>query len=379
MADEGLHLGLRQALRGLHGAAEELRGERLALTLLALHDGLPNAIKASQFTESSLTSTVIILSRLDPSLPLSRLVLYGVLGAGTWLENARHTAQSLAASLSARSAPTKELALNGWLSLSLSLLSSPLFDRFELPYDVIQAEVEAVRTSLPAERSRSLAKLAAELADAIEALKRGERRGKRGGGGGGGARPLQLDWVTRSVGALAPPGALPEAASLRYAPLLPRADELQFPTNPPANKTSGEYASRDEYVHTHFTLLREDFVRRPHSPPIPPLRAPNRSSVPRHRPPAACTRTLPPVPHGTPRWRSSNVHPLQIRPLRDALNDVRAGREPPREVRLHRNVQLVGTHVGEPGGLLHLLRMESAADGEAGLINGSLVVLSADG
>jgi len=59
---------------------------------------------------------------------------------------------------------------------------------------------------------------------------------------------------------------------------------------------------------------------------------------------------------------------------------VRRSEEPPREVRLHQNVRIVGTQVGEPGGVLHHLRMpEESAEGESGLINGSLVVISPDG
>lgn len=41
---------------------------------------------------------------------------------------------------------------------------------------------------------------------------------------------------------------------------------------------------------------------------------------------------------------------------------------------------MAGTHVGEPGGLLHHLKVGGeGAEAEAGLINGALVVLSQDG
>ena len=78
---------------------------------------------------------------------------------------------------------------------------------------------------------------------------------------------------------------------------------------PPVNTTKGAYEEQLSYLGTHFSLLREDFVR----------------------------------------------------PLRGAVQAIRSGREAPREVRLWPDAAYVGAVVGEPGGILHRIRLTTDA------------------
>ena len=77
---------------------------------------------------------------------------------------------------------------------------------------------------------------------------------------------------------------------------------------------------------------------------------------------------------------------MHLCPLRQAVELVRQGAEVPRHVRLWPNARLVSTAVGEPGGILHRLRLAADAEeaeeldhGEGkALMNGSLLLLTFD-
>lgn len=98
---------------------------------------------------------------------------------------------------------------------------------------------------------------------------------------------------------------------------------------------SGAYGSAAEYIGVHFNLLREDFVR----------------------------------------------------PLREAVEAARTSEPPPRSVRIWERATLVGSVIGEPGGVLYRVRLtESEAEAEEldvgqgkTLMNGTLLLLSSDG
>jgi hypothetical protein len=105
--------------------------------------------------------------------------------------------------------------------------------------------------------------------------------------------------------------------------------------DPAPNRVKGSYRSAAEYIGVHFSLLREDFIR----------------------------------------------------PLREAVEAVRRGEEPPRGVRLWPAAMLVESTVGEPGGVLHRVRLASdSAEAEEldlgqgkTLMNGTMLLLSSDG
>lgn len=276
MADDGLHLGLRDALQVLyngHVKAEDAAAPPIAQTLLGVHEGLQRAAKVSRWSEWEVHRSVVLLSRMHGEDPLARLALLAMLSAGSWYEMACHCAQSVASSLASRSPVTREQVARGWLELSLLLLAEPALDRFKLPYDVLQSELETIRGQLGHQLGQRLSKRSGELADAIEAVKRGGARGAaRNARSGGGSNP------TGSLPGRSAPGRSASffssgaagatgGAALKTAPILPRGDELVSGSDPPTNKTRGEYASAEEYVGTHFALLREDFVR------LPPKRA----------------------------------------------------------------------------------------------------------
>jgi hypothetical protein len=281
MAEDGLHLGLRDALQMLHNAhikAEDAAAPPIAQTLLGVHEGLQRAVKVSRWSEWEVHRSVVLLSRMPGEDPLARLALLAMLSVGSWYEMACHCAQSVASSLASRSPVTREQVARGWLELSLLMLSEPALDRFKLPYDLLQAELETIRGQLGHPMGQKLTKRSGEFADAIEAFKRGGARGTsarssaaarngsgsnsgggggsannppaRAGSGGGSAAPFLFSGAAGAAGGVA----------LKTAPILPRADELIYGSDPPANKTRGDYASAEEYVGTHFALLREDFV-----------------------------------------------------------------------------------------------------------------------
>ena len=112
--------------------------------------------------------------------------------------------------------------------------------------------------------------------------------------------------------------------------LLPMDDELDATPHIAPNLLEGAYPDVDVYARTHFELLREDFLR----------------------------------------------------PLREVLQTVREGGEPPRQVHLWRDVVLGAASVGEPGGALYTLRLSeeqfaalNVLEGK-GVMNGSLLLLS---
>ena len=66
--------------------------------------------------------------------------------------------------------------------------------------------------------------------------------------------------------------------------------------------------------------------------------------------------------HRDPRGRPCGAALLRedfVRPLRQGLESLRAGEELPREMRLWPGAMLVGSTVGQPGGMLFRLRLSA--------------------
>lgn len=243
----------------------------IAQTLLATHGGLRSAIRKSTWDENQVHMSVVILSRMPAKDALARLVLVDFLNEYAWYNIACHCASNLSAHIENQPSKNMERIARGWLEFALTTRSEPSLcsPSRALPLKLLQAQMAMVRSKLcdEVELSRAINKRVGQLADAIETAER-EARGQAPNG----APPPPpgaesgLPWRTTSGGSgasfLASEAAGAAGGSaLKAAPILPRSDELLYGADPPANKTHGNYASCDEYVGTHFALLREDFVR----------------------------------------------------------------------------------------------------------------------
>ena len=265
--------GMLPALRAAYAAhitdldassAEDAKPAPISHTLLGVAGGLRSNIAANTWTEGDLHSSVVLLSRLPPGDALSRLTLLSFLAVPQWREFAAHCARNLQAQLGPLSDRRKELLLAAWLLFALAVLAEPsLRAAADLPFRHLAEDGEAVRRTLPYEASQTVAPLARRLVSSISA---------HGPPRSGAASPLPRSGTASPLPGAAANGAVSLSAAAAAAsdsaargaalPLLPRTEELRWGgADPPPNRTVGSYASREEYIRTHFSLLREDFVR----------------------------------------------------------------------------------------------------------------------
>ena len=335
----------------------------VAVTMLSVADGVEAALARCKWDLDSIFATVGVLGRMPEGCAPTRLALGAFIANQKWRDRFCDCATRLHELLPRRRSEEQRRLALAWVRVALQAAQEQVTDKYtmmrvELPLNALQQSIgdlvkNSERKTFDSDTRRELLKKLAMMTAAHSAQAQSLQKDRSpyaavvqqgstaaalasfGVGGAGGTwlsaclLPTDADLDSRYAREPAPNLPWPPVSS-HELPWYPR-----YAREPAPNRVTGDYSSADEYLSTHFHLLREDFVR----------------------------------------------------PLRQAIEAARENGEMPREVRVWQQATLVGMTVGNPGGVLFRVKLaKDQAEAEeldlAGgktLINGALLLMSDDG
>ena len=306
---------LTTALDSAFRAAANADAAQVPHLLLGVLDGLETAVNTSRWDTQGVCQSLKLLSRM-PAGASTRLAVRGFTNNSEWRRHFLNLGENLSDWLRRREPDEQRELATAWVAMAQWMAEDDLAHG--------GADKHARRRN-----GRSLRSLQQGVSDFMHA---GGRLAFDEPGRAAISRDLMClldlaDAVERGLGAAEPSA---EDGSWSRRPLLPSGPDLDPYTEPQleVNRVGeGEaYDSADQYLRTHFSLVREDFVR------------PLRLAV------GAAHEAVRKAEERRLAW--------------DSL----LSEELPREVKHWPSARLLGAVVGEPGGVLHTLRLASDED-----------------